>query len=97
MSTELTDAEREALSQALRACRVEDGAPVRLIREGDIFHVTHMVGVAVEKILAERLAHIEALADEWGRIPDFNPTQYDQGRVDQRHMAATELLEALGH
>lgn len=43
-----------------------------------------------------KVAAVEALADEWERIPDFAKTQYDQGRVDQRHMAATELYEALG-
>lgn len=42
---------REAIATGLRKCRVEDGAPVRLIREGDVYHITHMVAVEVEALL----------------------------------------------
>ena len=40
-------------------------------------------------------ARIEALAEKWNSTPDYAPSDYDQGRVDQRHAMTTELLEAL--
>jgi hypothetical protein len=46
------EALREAIATGLRKCRVED-APVRLIREGDIYHITHMVAVEVAALLDE--------------------------------------------
>jgi len=45
--------------------------------------------------LAARLARVEALAEKWNSTPDYNPSEYDQGRMDQRHDMTTELLEAL--
>jgi hypothetical protein len=45
---------------------------------------------------AERiLARVRALADQWNDTPDYTPSAYDQGRVDQRHDMTTQLLEVL--
>lgn len=38
---------------------------------------------------------VEALADQWNETPDYAPSDYDQGRVDQRHDMTGQLLEAL--
>ena len=38
---------REVIAGGLRRCRVEDGAPVPLIHEYDIHHITHMVAAAL--------------------------------------------------
>lgn len=46
-------------------------------------------------VLRERLARVEALLTGWLTIPDYAPSEYDKGRVDQRHMAAEELSAAL--
>lgn len=43
-----------------------------------------------------RAAKDEALRDYVSaleEVPDYAPSEYDQGRVDQRHMTITELLE----
>lgn len=41
------------------------------------------------------LARVRALADQWNDTPDYTPSVYDQGRVDQRHDMTMQLLEAL--
>lgn len=38
---------------------------------------------------------IRALVDQWNDTPDYTPSEYDQGRVDQRHDMTGQLLEAL--
>lgn len=38
---------------------------------------------------------VERLADAWNATPDYTPTPYDQGRVDQRHEMTMQLLEAI--
>jgi hypothetical protein len=41
------------------------------------------------------LEEVQALASRWNDIPDYTATQYDRGRVDQRHDMTMELLVAL--
>lgn len=41
------------------------------------------------------LARVQALADQWNATPDYTASEYDQGRVDQRHEMTAQLLEAL--
>ena len=41
------------------------------------------------------LTRIAALAEKWNSTPDYSPTEYDRGRVDQRHDMTAELFEAL--
>lgn len=41
------------------------------------------------------LARVRALADQWNDTPDYTPSVYDQGRVDQRHDMTQQLLEVL--
>ena len=43
------------------------------------------------------LVRVRALADQWNGTPDYMPSAYDQGRVDQRHDMTQQLLEALGY
>jgi hypothetical protein len=45
---------------------------------------------------AEALKRVRALAEQWNETPDYTPSVYDQGRVDQRHDMTMQLLEALG-
>lgn len=45
--------------------------------------------------LRAKVDRVEALLQAWGEIPDYAPSTYDRGRVDQRHMAAEELAIAL--
>lgn len=40
-----------AIETGLRKCRVEDGSPVSLIREHDIFHITHMVAQEIARVM----------------------------------------------
>lgn len=47
------DALKAAIRTGLRKCRVEGGAPVPLIREGDLLHITHMVAAEVAEHAAE--------------------------------------------
>lgn len=45
---------------------------------------------------AERFRkEVLALIDRWEAIPDYAESEYDQGRVDQRHALVRELLESL--
>lgn len=41
------------------------------------------------------LTRVRALADQWDETPDYTATDYDRGRVEQRHDMLTQLLEAL--
>lgn len=41
------------------------------------------------------LARVRALADQWNETPDYTVSDYDRGRVDQRHDMTGQLLEAL--
>lgn len=38
---------------------------------------------------------VERLVDAWDSVTDYAPTEYDQGRVDQRHAMTMQLLEAI--
>ena len=50
-----------------------------------------MSGESAEAVLAR----VRALVDQWNETPDYTPSVYDQGRVDQRHDMTMQLLEAL--
>lgn len=41
----------EAIAVGLRKCRVEDGSPVALIRESDLYHISHMVAAEVQPLM----------------------------------------------
>jgi hypothetical protein len=41
------------------------------------------------------LARVQGLADQWNETPDYTPSEYDRGRVDQRHDMLQQLLEVL--
>jgi len=43
---------RERLAEALRTCRVNDYAPVRLLSESDVLHVSHMLLPVVAQEIA---------------------------------------------
>lgn len=43
----------------------------------------------------EQQSAVERLADQWNETPDWANTDYDQGRVDQRHEMTRQLLEAI--
>ena len=87
----LTSPERMALANA--AARVWGVYAPR--GDWDLSSVRNAVEVEVERILAARVAPVEALAEKWNSTPDYDRTEYDRGRVDQRHDMTTELLEAL--
>lgn len=42
-----------------------------------------------------RLDAVASLASQWDGTPDYQPTDYDRGRVDQRHEMTMQLLESL--
>lgn len=52
---------------------------------------------AANKSAESILARVRALADQWNDTPDYTPSAYDQGCVDQRHAMTMQLLEALGY
>ncbi len=83
--TGLTDAERAA---------VLDGFPFPTRPEE-----WRVVLRNVERIVAARIEALttdfQALADQWNEVPDYTPSDYDQGRVDQRHAMTMQLLELL--
>ena len=41
------------------------------------------------------MGSVQTLARRWSDIPDHAPSDYDRGRVDQRHMMTAELLAVL--
>lgn len=41
------------------------------------------------------MSAVERLAEAWNATPDYTPTEYDHGRVDQRHDMTMQLLEAI--
>jgi hypothetical protein len=61
----------------------------------ETYHEQWMLTEAENARLRARLAEVEALADGWNDVPDYAPSAYDQGRVDQRHDMTMALLEAL--
>ena len=40
-------------------------------------------------------ARVAALAERWSTTPDYAETEYDRGRVDQRHAMTSDLLAVL--
>ncbi len=42
-----------------------------------------------------QIARIRQIADQWNATPDYLPSSYDRGRVDQRHEMTEQLLTAL--
>lgn len=40
---------------------------------------------------------VVALAAAWNDTPDYQPSDYDRGRVDQRHDMTIQLAEVVGH
>lgn len=45
--------------------------------------------------MSEQQSAVERLAEQWNQTPDWAPTVYDHGRVDQRHEMTMQLLEAI--
>lgn len=86
----LTDAEYQAILATVEAAAQDAGATV-MIRGA----MWSPIFRGVEQIIAARLAPVEALAEKWNSTPDYTRTEYDRGRVDQRHDMTTELLEVL--
>ena len=41
------------------------------------------------------MSAVERLATTWNATPDYAPTEYDKGRVYQRHDMTMQLLEAI--
>lgn len=45
---------------------------------------------------AEAVAEkVRAVCDQWNDTPDYTPSGYDLGRVDQRHEMTAQMLEAI--
>lgn len=84
----LTEAEREALIEAIQDGE-QDGWVARLIADR---HAALLAEVAASRETRGRVAE---LATGWNDLPDYAPSTYDQGRVDQRHDMTMTLLEAL--
>src|SRR5690348_3050092 len=59
----LSEAEQEALWESMRRIRVEDGSPVSILKEHDEIHALWTVVPTVERILADRLAAVQAERD----------------------------------
>ena len=58
--------------------------------------VQHLAATERERDeLRATVARVEALVGAWEEIPDYTRSQYDLGRVDQRHMAIADLFAAL--
>lgn len=52
------------------------------------------IAAAVLPIIREAQADaLREYADDLAAVPDYTPTPYDAGRVDQRRMTVAELLE----
>ena len=45
--------------------------------------------------MSEQQSAVERLAEQWNTTPDHAPTEYDRGRVEQRHAMTLQLLEAI--
>lgn len=79
--TELTEAEIERLCDWYENETPDWGLPTLLL--------------VVADLIDARLAPIRALADQWNDTPDYDPSDYDRGRVEQRHDMTGQLLAAL--
>lgn len=89
---------REAIERGLRRCRVED-APVPLIKEHDLFHVTHMVAAELAPMLEaarERVRVVEGERDAARVSRDDEARRYlDTVRLlQERKDAATARAES---
>lgn len=51
------------------------------------------IAAAAADVSALRVA-IEVI-DQWDQTPDYQPTHYDRGRVDQRHAMCEFMMEQL--
>lgn len=80
-----------AIAIGLRKCRVEDGTPVRLIDEADVFHITHMVSQEIRTHLAELLT--EAREDVGRALEDSCLTHLgrDLGTIHRDDIAGAAL------
>ena len=45
--------------------------------------------------MADHIAAVRALAGQWNATPDYVQSDYDKGRVDQRHDMTEQLLAVL--
>ena len=89
---------RDAVERGLRSCR-HQGAPARLIQEGDLLHATHMVTLAVEAWVGARLAGADA--DVARAVTAADDSAYANGQpsasMDETVAAAlTAVRDALG-
>jgi hypothetical protein len=76
-----------------------DGGVIRPETDGEfIAHARQDVPALVAEVrrLREALGRVEELADAWNETPDYAPSHYDRGRVEQRHDMTGELLTILG-
>ena len=53
--------------------------------------------VAEVRRLRAESGQVKALADAWNETPDYAPSEYDRGRVEQRHDMTAELLAVIDH
>lgn len=74
---------RNAVRAGLRKARVEGGAPVPVIREYDLTHVTHMVMQEIVPLLAASAIDADRLARqrEWS-TQNFGPGRRTEGVLD---------------
>ena len=72
-------ATRDAVEAVLRTCRMDDEAPVRLLTDFDVHHVSHMLFASGVLRDPATLADDETLSREvWERLPCTAPVrEYD--------------------
>lgn len=90
----LSEAEREVLSNTISDVIGRSYGFEAICRQVERI-VAARESAAATRARAEALAPIIALADQWNDTPDYTPSSYDQGCVDQRHGMTMQLLEAL--
>jgi hypothetical protein len=64
----------------IEAAGVEDA---QAMTSGDLAGIANLIA---------KVHRVKALADAWSETPDYTASDYDRGRVDQRHDMTEELL-----
>ena len=75
------------------------GAIEAMVRRGALYDcdaLTLALVAEVRRLRAES-GQVKALADAWNETPDYAPSEYDRGRVEQRHDMTAELLAVIDH
>ena len=91
----MSELDLDEVEMRVAAIASRDGASMRL---APYQVLVQDVPALVAEVRRQRdvLGRVGELADAWNETPDYAPSHYDRGRVEQRHDMTDELWTALG-